>query len=378
MGGVGMQDAAPWAATAAELRTWLCSHALPLWLEHGVDRKAGAFVEFLRPGHHDCDAAFRRLRVAARQTWVFSQAHVEGVPGADAAVELGIDFLTRHASLPSGGYARLFDCANQPTDLTLDLYEHAFVLLALSGAASVLPQPRLRERALALEAFIGRAFAHPRLGYLESVPPALPRRQNPHMHLLEALLAAHAAFGDQPFLARARGVAALFLARFYDPATGALAEFFDDDLRPLHGDAGVSVEPGHHCEWVWLLHEFVAVAGPDADLARAAKGLMAFVGRHGLHPVTGDVIDGVAGTGAAPVLTARLWPQTEMLRAAFVRADASEAGRTSALARLSSRLLPSGLWHERRDAAGDPLPGPVPASSLYHLVGGILTASRLG
>lgn len=373
-----MQDAAILAETASGLRTWLCTRALPLWLELGVDRKAGAFVEFLRPDGYGCDAEFRRLRVAARQTWVFAQAHREGIQGADAAVELGIDFLTRRASLPDGGYARLFDHANRPTDLTLDLYDHAFVLLALAGAAAVLPAAALRERALALEAFIGRAFAHPGLGYLESQPPALPRRQNPHMHLLEALLAAHAAFGDPVFLARARGVAALFQARLYDPAAGVLAEFFDDDLQPLHGPAGVTVEPGHHCEWVWLLHELARAAGPDAELARAAGGLMTFVERHGLHPATLDVIDSVGATGIGALHTARLWPQTEMLKAAFVRPDGSAAGRKRAIARLSAWLLPDGLWHERRDAAGAPLAGPVPASSLYHLVGGILTASRLG
>ena len=378
VGGIIMQDATPLAATTAGMRAWLVSRALPLWLEHGVDRPAGAFVEQLQHGDYRCDAPFRRLRVAARQTWVFAQGHQAGIPGADAAVALGIDFLDRHASLPGGGYARLFDLANRPIDTMLDLYDHAFVLLALAGAAAVLPAARLRERALALEAFIGDAFVHPLGGYLESLPPALPRRQNPHMHLLEALLAAHAAFGDPVFLARARVLAELFLARLYDPVTGALPEFFDDALQPLRSENGFSVEPGHHCEWVWLLHQYAAVTGPDANLARAAGGLMAFVDRHGLHPATLDVIGGVDSTGAAPVLGTRLWPQTEMLKAACVRTDDTEAGRNKAAARLAAWLLPDGLWHERRNAAGVPVPGPVPASSLYHLVGAIQTASGVG
>jgi mannose-6-phosphate isomerase len=373
-----MQDAAPLAATTAGLRTWLVSRALPLWLEHGVDWSAGAFVEQLQPGDYSGDARFRRLRVAARQTWVFAQAHQLGLPGADAAMALGIDFLRRHASLPGGGYARRFDLANRPTDTTLDLYDHAFVLLALSGAAAVVPPARLRERALALEAFIGRAFAHPLGGYLESLPPALPRRQNPHMHLLEALLAAHAAFADPVFLARARSLVELFLARLYDPATGALPEFFDDTLRPLRSETGFAVEPGHHCEWVWLLHQYAAVTAADPKLAHAAGALMAFVDCHGLHPVTGDVIGGVGSTGAAPVLATRLWPQTEMLKAACVRADTTETGREEAAARLATWLRPDGLWHERRDAAGAPVPEPVPASSLYHLVGAILAARPHG
>ena len=360
------------------MRTWLLTRALPMWLANGIDRPAGAFAEQLRHGHYDCDATFRRLRVAARQTWVFAQAHQLGLQGADAAVELGIDFLDRHASVPGGGYARLFDLANRPIDTTLDLYDHAFVLLAFAGAAAVLPAAKLRERALALEAFIGSAFVHPLGGYLESLPPALPRRQNPHMHLLEALLAAHAAFGDPVFLARAHGVVRLFLDRLYDPATGALPEFFDDALQPPRTAAGFTVEPGHHCEWVWLLDQYASVAGPDAGQAQAASGLMAFVDSHGLHPVTGDVIGEVGGAGAASILATRIWPQTEMLKAAYVRADSTEAGRAKAAARLASWLLPDGLWHERRDAAGVPLPGPVPASSLYHLVGAILADPPLG
>jgi mannose-6-phosphate isomerase len=362
----------------AELRTWLVQRALPLWLSHGVDRATGAFVEFLHPNHYGCDAPFRRLRVAARQTWVFAQAHREGVAGADAAVALGVDFLARHAALPDGGYASRFDAANRPIDTTLDLYDHAFVLLALSAAASVLPPAPLRARALALETFITRAFAHPAIGYLESLPPALPRRQNPHMHLLEAMLAAHDAFGDAVFLASAQKLAALFLARFYDPATGALAEFFDDALQPLLNKNGFLVEPGHHCEWVFLLRSYAEAVAPDPRLAAAEAGLMAFVDRHGLHQITGDAIDSVRSLGAEPVLTTRLWPQTEFLRASLMRANTTPSGREAATRRLATWLLPDGLWHERRDAIGQPLPGPVPASSLYHLVGGILTASRLG
>ncbi|MEJ0045172.1 MAG: AGE family epimerase/isomerase [Rhodospirillales bacterium] len=105
---------------------------------------------------------------------------------------------------------------------------------------------------------------------------------------------------------------------------------------------------------------------------------MVLVDRHGLHPTTGDVIDGLHSNGAAPTMTARLWPQTEMLKAACIRADTTAALRATAAARLAARLTPDGLWQERRDADGNAIRGPAPASSLYHLVGGILTASALG
>jgi mannose/cellobiose epimerase-like protein (N-acyl-D-glucosamine 2-epimerase family) len=365
--------------TALEgLRTWLLKQALPLWLAHGVDKEHRAFHEFLRPDGYACDEEFRRLRVAARQIYVFAQAHRAGLSGADEAVALGVDFLARHAALPGGGYARRFDLHNRPTDHTLDLYDHAFVLLALSTAAGVLPAPPLRAQALALEHFVGTAFPHPAGGYQESLPQAAPRRQNPHMHLLEALLAAHAAFGDPEFLARARTLVDLALTRMIDPATGALPEFFDEELRPLRTAEGFSVEPGHHCEWVWLLHRYTKMDGADPRVASASAGLSYFTDRHGLHPETGDVIDAVGSTGAQPCLTTRLWPQTERLKSDALRADTTEDIRHNAATHLAAWLLPDGLWHERRDAAGNPLAGPAPASSLYHLTCGILTVSQAG
>ena len=336
---------------------------MPLWLAHGIDRQAGGFHEHLTGGDYRCTADFRRLRVAARQVFVFARAQAQGVAGADAAVALGVDFLARHAALPGGGYASRFTLANQPIAAPLDLYDHAFVLLALASAASVLPAAPLRARALALLDFIDTEFAHPLGGYQESLPPSLPRRQNPHMHLLEALLAAHEAFSDGPFLARARTLLDLFQSRFLDPATGALVEFLGDDLRPARSEAGFLVEPGHHYEWVWLLHR-ARVLGLSAADDPSAAALMGFAEQHGAHPTSQDAIDGLRSTGTQHVLTSRLWPQTERLKALRLWPGASPAARAQAASGLARWLLPDGLWHERRDADGAPIPGSAPASSL--------------
>jgi mannose-6-phosphate isomerase len=280
--------------------------------------------------------------------------------------------------LQGGGYASRFDLAHRPTGQTRDLYDQDFVLLALAAAAAVLPVAPLRRQALDLLTYIDSAFAHPKGGYQESVPPRPPRRQNPHMHALEALLAAHGAFGDAEFLDCARAVVALFMDRLLDPDTGALPEFFDEGLNPLREGGSFVVEPGHHCEWVWLLEWYQRVAGPDARLQAAMAGLMLHVDRHGLHPASGDVIDEVRGDGSAPLLTSRLWPQTERLKAAFLRPDSTASHRQAALAGLAAWLRPDGLWVERRDAAGDALDGPVPASSLYHLTAAILAVCPAG
>jgi mannose-6-phosphate isomerase len=361
--------------TLAALRAWLIHKAMPLWLHHGIDRTAGGFHEALAPDTYASDAPFRRLRVVTRQITVFSHAHRHGVPHADAAVALGVHFLARHAALPEGGYAWRFDLENRPTDTTRDLYDHAFVLLALASAASVLPAAPLRARALALLAFLDQHMAHPAGGYIESIPPQLPRRQNPHMHLLEALLAAHAAFADPAFLHRAQSLVALFLNRLLDPATGALPEEFDDQLRPEATGGTFLTEPGHHCEWVWLLDDAARLPGADPRIPAASGRLLHFALAHGIHRSTGDLIDHVASDGTQTARTARLWPQTERLKAVHLHPAATETARHTAIASLAAYLRPDGLWHERRDAAGAFLPGPSPASSLYHLTAGILTAA---
>ena len=357
----------------AQLRAWLLDAALPLWLAHGIDHARGGFFEALDLRTHRCAAPFRRLRVVARQIVVFSQAHALGVPGAAQAVRLGLHFLETHAALEDGGYAWRFDLAHKPIDHTRDLYDHAFVLLALASAAKLVGVEAVRPQALALLSWLDARFTHPAGGYLESLPPALPRRQNPHMHLLEALLAAAAAFGGDVFAARAQSLVDLFANRLFDRQSGALPEFFDDALDPVRDAGVVLVEPGHHCEWVWLLHqaEALGLAVPQDTPAR----LMTFVDRYAINPATGALFDELNSDGSIRAGGSRLWPQTERLRAEFLRADASEARQLQAVRALAAHLRPDGLWHERRLADGSFADMPAPASSLYHLTGAILTVT---
>src|SRR6266436_5309297 len=220
------------APSGPEGLRWLKDHAWPLWLEHGVDWRRRAFHENLDPASLQCRAPFRRLRVAARQTYVFSKAARYGVPRAKEAVVLGLDFLQGPARLPDGGFAWRFDLDNRPTDPARDLYDHAFVLLAFAAAAEVVGADRVHADAVALVEYIAAHFAHPAGGYRESIPATQPRRQNPHMHLFEALLAASEAFGDEHFFKPARELAALFVGRFLQAKEGALPEHFDDALAP--------------------------------------------------------------------------------------------------------------------------------------------------
>jgi mannose-6-phosphate isomerase len=350
---------------------WLLGAAWPRWLADGIDRERGSFFEALALDGSGCTAGFRRLRVAARQIFVFSAAHRHGVPGAAEAVRIGLRFLEAHAAQADGGYAWRFDLDHRVIDATRDLYDHAFVLLAMSSATSVVPAAELRPRAEALLAWITQEFAHASGGFVESLPPALPRRQNPHMHLLEAALAAHEAFGGGNFLAAARTLADLFQGRIFDDATGSIPEFFDEDWKPERRGQVFLVEPGHHCEWAWLLDWYQRLAGADARLQSISERLMDFVDRYGIGPNL-HLVDVLGSDGSIIEAGARLWPQTEWLRAEHLRANPDPARQAMAVRSLARLLRPDGLWHERRAADGTLWQGPAPASSLYHLTGAIL------
>lgn len=376
------QDA---AAALASASAWLRTTAWPLWLEYGVDRTRRGFHEALDTRDLRCpvDYDYRRLRVAARQVFVFSEAHRVGLPGAAEAVEIGVDFLLRCARGEDGGYAQRFDLYGEVTDSTRDLYDHAFVLLAFASAAGVLPRSAMRHHALELISYLDRHFAHPCGGYIESLPPVLPRRQNPHMHLIEACLAAAESFGDDIFLIRAGELGELLLDRLLHAGTGALPEAFDDSLSPVcEGDRHLA-EPGHHCEWVWLLDWLGRLPTPvterRADIKEASARLMRFVDIYGINPRTGTLFDEVWSDGTPKAAGSRLWPQTEWLKATVLRQDADEAGILAAHRALAGHLrgvqVP-GLWVERLNARGEPLDQPAPASSLYHLTAGILVAHQ--
>jgi mannose-6-phosphate isomerase len=358
---------------------WLTGYAWPLWLEHGVDWKRRAFHEHLDGVTLQCAAPFRRLRVVARQTYVFSQAAWHGVPQAAEAAVLGLEFLRGPARLADGGYAWRFDLDNRPIDETRDLYDHAFVLLAFAAAAGVVGAGAVRADARALADDITLQFTHAHGGFSESVPGCGDtRRQNPHMHLFEALLAAAEAFGDERFFMLADYLAGLFAQHFFQPREGALPEYYDDALAPVLDAGRFVAEPGHHYEWIWLIDRYRAAAaavGASAilDLEPAAAALFAFAEQHGVS-ANGLVVNGVWSDGTIADAGFRLWPQTERLKAvARLRPDGFPAA-LKALTRHLAGVRP-GLWVERMNAEGRALVEPAPATSLYHLTAAFTDAA---
>jgi mannose-6-phosphate isomerase len=364
------------ASSATFLRDWVAQHALPFWATSGFDGEHGRFEERLSlKGERILDAPLR-LMVQARQIYVYALAHRRNWhPDALALVELAYSSMLRdfHMRDSRGGWIYSIHRDGAIADPQRDLYAHAFVLLSIASYV----QATGKRAALALAdetlAFIDLNFEAPGGGYVEALPTGNAlRRQNPHMHLFEALLALWLSSADRSYLTKAASLFDLFANRFFHPVRGVLGEYFDSDLRPAGGVAGSIVEPGHHYEWVWLLRRFERESGRSVQLY--ANSLYTHADAYG-HDGAGLIVDEVLADGSHWTLSHRLWPVTEAIKANLAEARRGRAGASLKAATLANLLCkrfltaePLGGWIDRLDHNGIASTDVMPASSLYHII----------
>jgi mannose-6-phosphate isomerase len=360
----------------------MIARALPLWASAGFDRAYGGFQERLFLDGTPDAAAPRRTMVQARQIYVYAHAaalgwHPRGLPLAQQA----LNTLLGRARAPDGrpGYVYSVLPDGGIADPARDTYTHAFVILALAWLYRASGDAQLRGLIDGALAFIDEHLTAPNGTLYESTPRRLPRRQNPHMHLYEAMLALHEVADHPEAAARAEKLRAQLESRFLDPQTRIIGEFFDDDWRP-QAESDV-VEPGHHAEWSWLLHQHARIAGRAPELL--AAHFLAFAAG-GADPETGFVFDGVSHSNAPRLRSRRIWPQTELAKAWLVAHEKGHAGAIEAADRIlgavSRRYLSvpvPGGWIDKFDEAGAPVGNTMPASTLYHLFGAAAETHRI-
>jgi mannose-6-phosphate isomerase len=227
-------------------------------------------------------------------------------------------------------------------------------------------------------AFIDHDLKSPQGGFIEGIPTAVPRRQNPQMHLFEAMIAAFDATGDSVFKDRATELFSLFATNLYDSEQRVLGEYFEEDWSRI---GPLSVEPGHQAEWVWLLSGFERMTG--CPTARHRVVLLASALRY-RDDTTGCLFDEGDANGANTKFTRRLWPQTEIAKAWIAQAEAGEQGAQDeacqALARMHRHYLchpvPGG-WYDQFDRDNRSLVTSIPASSFYHILCAVAEADRV-
>ena len=371
--------------SAARLKSWVVGEALPLWAEAGFDPARGSFVERLTFEGKPLLDAPRRAMVQARQIYVFSHAALIGwrPQGKAIALEAAHRLIDRyHGS--DGGHGWVFSVHPDGaiSNPKRDFYVQAFALFGLAWAYKLAPEPRFLTAALTTLEVLDRHFKSPSGGFHSALPAdEAKREQNPHMHLFEAMLAWFEATGREMFLARAAELDAMMTARFFQPRTGILAEYFDGDWNPREGIHGRICEPGHHFEWSWLLRRYARLTGrADSPIAEALK---AFADRHG-YDAEGFVVDELIDDGRVHKPSRRSWPHTEAVKAEVAAAEAGDDEAPARAARAIDQLLSvflgrpvPGGWIDHVDASGAPLVDGMPASTLYHVFLAAAEADRL-
>ncbi len=363
-----------------QLVAWLFDKALPLWWTSGTDHAAGGYFEKIDRRSKPLEEP-RRTRVVGRQIYVFATAKTLGWTGpADEAVAHGIDFFRRCCLAPDG--TAVSTCRPDGTSLnsSFDLYDQAFAMFGLAAAFTCKPDRDLEAIASRMLDRMRSGWRHPESGFEESNPRSLPLRANPHMHIFEASLAwmASGATSSQPeWCALADEIGQLCLRRFIDSDSGVLRELYDGDWKPMPGEAGRIVEPGHMFEWAWLLHRWGGLRGDTAAVA-AGRRLVQIAETHGIDAQRGVAFNELWDDLTPKDRMARLWPQTERIKAwlSVAHSAPTDGERNVAFEHvaLAARGLRKylaedvlGAWNERMREDGTFLDEPAPASSLYHV-----------
>lgn len=367
------------ATVTEELNRWLMTEALPTWWAFGVDHVNGGFHEVLGL-RCEITPAPRRVRVTARQIFTFALAGRLGWTGPwERVVEEGLAYFLKNCVLPNGAVRMVTNADGTPKDDTFCLYDQAFALFALAAAASVVKdRSEVEAAAVKLRDLLFAQYKNPVAGFEESIPPSLPLKANPHMHMFEACLAWEEVGGDKAWSKLADEIAELCLTKFLDPKEGWLKEFFNADWSVVDGVPGRICEPGHQFEWAWLLTRW-GTSRKRPDAVAAARRLCELGEKHGINVPQQVAIMGILDDLSIHDGTARMWSQTERMKGnvalAAIATDAAERDAHLANVVKGARALQrffevdtNGLWRDRMNSDGSFVIEPAPASTFYHII----------
>ncbi len=353
---------------AKALRDWLCDAALPFWAQTAIDYRGGWYEDLALDGTPNADN-IRRLRVQARQIYVYALADKMGWYPSKNIVQNTFDFMIKNGFEVDDkpGFIHLLTPECTVHDDRRDFYDHAFYLLGCGWAYHVTGDPAPMEIGQKIAGFIDSALASPDGGWSEGLPEQLPRRQNPHMHFLEAAMAWHDITGDPRWMDYAKQVYNLFTQHFFDTHSHVIREFFNEDWNLARGELGQTAEPGHAAEWIWLLSLYEKRTGVDTSHYASALYTRLLSAGHEFQN------DEETADGTPRRTTKRLWVQTELIKAHLAQAsrgdnNAVEWAVTTIEALMATYLRPDGTWIDQIDAAGQPIAKTIPTSSFYHII----------
>lgn len=347
---------------------------IPNWVNHGFT-ETGYSLESLTLDWQPNPVGRVRLLTQCRQLYSLSHATKLGViSGYDAQISKLFNAIIELYFVDDRWIFSRNDDMNI-LDTQSDAYALAFVMLSFSHYFMLTQDERALTFIERTDQFLDQKMRHPNGGFYEAFPlnEQTVRRQNPHMHLLEGFVAAFEATQAEKYAARIIEICSLAEQYFVDPKTYTLREFFNADLS-LDAKTGHLVEPGHHFEWVWLLHQTHRITGRKQDL-ELAKQLWQVATKYGMS-ANGGIANSIDGNTFQIVdADKRIWPITEYLKACcVVKLDEQERcdRLENALEFLQTYyFIDHGCWIEYLDANNQSKGFPLPGTTGYHIFLGL-------
>jgi len=263
-------------------------HSMSFYHPRCIDPSGGMF-HFFKDDGGIYDARHRHLVSSTRFVFTYAMAYRHfRDPAYLDGLRHALHFLrTAHRDTDYGGYTWLLSWRAGQRDVvdgTQHAYGQAFVLLAYAHAVMAgldEARPWLAETFAMME----RRFWDPEAGlYADEASRdwtllSRYRGQNANMHACEALLAAHQATGELPYLERAYTLAANITQRQAERCGGLIWEHYDSQWQPdwrfnIDDPANLfrpwGYQPGHFTEWAKLLLQLekrAEVLGKDLSWA---------------------------------------------------------------------------------------------------------------
>lgn len=350
---------------------------VPKWFDE-FSNPNGGFYERLDVDNAPINLP-RRLLTQCRQIMVYSKYH-DRYPNPEIANKIRDTFrfmISSYQSSHLGGFHFSLNEESRVHDSKYDLYGHAFVILACAAYYNAFHNTEALEVAKNTLTFIKSHFQLKTApGLTEALDENLQpipsiRRQNPHMHLMEACIYMYEASKDVAYIDTADEMFSLFYSHLYVDKT--IREFFDEQLNP-HEEKGHIVEAGHHAEWVWLLARYQEIKGHQIDQATATMTqLFSWVAKYGFDKEQDGIYNSQNLQGHAIDSEKRIWPVFETLRAAAALSSSAHStncqndviSHTTDLIR--RYVQENGIWTEMMTRGLTPQSDFRPGTTPYHI-----------